>query len=221
MAAAAIPLILTGLSGLAGFFGNKAKKQEQTSTTNSSQQTNQNFTGTSTPNLSSNQQQLSDLFTSGAINKYLKGTDMSGITAGGLKQINQGADMKQIALRNSLASRGLSYSPYAGVVSAAQDSSRIGDSVNFLDQIPMLQRQLQSDDLGDLIKSFGALPTATTTSGTSSGTTTGTSTQKGTGLVGGSPWAGALEGAGSALALPGAGGSNLASIMKSLFGFGK
>lgn len=156
MAAFAIPLITAGLSAVSGLFGAKPKKTITDSTQDSS----------TNPNFSPLQNSLMQMFTSGAMSRYQKGTDLGGYTAGGLRTINNHAGVQDLATRNILASRGLSYSPAAATSQIQNENSRLGQSSDFLNSIPLLQRQLQGQDLDSLIKAFASIPTGTTSHGT-------------------------------------------------------
>ncbi len=198
MASLAIPLITSGISALAGLFGNKSKPIQQTNTST----TQQNF--------SPLQQSLMDMFSKGAIDRYQQGTDLGGYTAGGLRQINQTADLRKLATQNILGARGQSFSPSAGVADIQGENSRLSDSSNFLNSIPLLQHQMQGADLDQLIRAFSSIPGSSTT------------TQKGTGLVGGNPLAGTLSGLGAGLNAPYTNndGSIVTNIAKLFGGFG-
>lgn len=214
--------ILPIISGLAGLFGGKPKTQEQTNTSTTNGTTSGAFNSTNTPLLSDNQTNLSNSFVNGLINRYRnEPVDLSGYTAGGLRDINTGSDLKQKVMANTLASRGLSYSPYAAAASQAPESDRVSQQTQFLDQIPLLKRSLQSQDFDQMIKGFSALPTSTNTQGTQSGTTQSTTDQHGTQISPNNMIGGALSGFGSGLAAPTGqqgGGSNLDNILKHLFG---
>lgn len=208
--------ILSGITGLAGLFG--GGQQQKTTTQGTTSQTGtSNTNNTTTPNLSPIQQQLVNMFTQGAQNLYNQGpTDLSGYTAGGLQQINNSSNIANKTLSNTLAARGLSYSPAAANALTANESNRVNQSASFLQQIPLLQRQLQQQNIQGLTSAFQALPTAVTSTGSGTTNTTGTTNQ--TQTVNGNPIAGGLSGLGSGIAatLPdwtklfggGGGGSN-------------
>lgn len=183
MAAFAAPLIGMGISALTGLFGNK---KPQSTTTDS--------TSTSTPNLDPQQMFLKNMIGNEAVNNYRNGPgDLNAYTAGGLQDINKGADFKSKAASNILASRGLSFSP-SGVQNVINpEADRLQQSSSFLSQIPLLKRQFQQQNLQQMMGAFGIMPTATTS--TSHSTSTGPPAN---------PVAGTLSGAGQGLfaALP-------------------
>jgi len=129
-----------------------------------------------------------------SINQYRDGPgDLSGYTAGGLQEINKGADLKSKTASNILASRGLSFSPSSVQNLINPEADRLQQSSSFLSQIPLLKRQFQQQNLQQMMQAFGIMPKATTT----------TSTQTQTGNPA-NPVAGTLSGAGQGLfaALP-------------------
>lgn len=205
MAAIAIPLIGSAISGLAGLFGGQQQPTQKVSGTTSS---------TITPNLSPIQISLMNMFTNGLQSRYQQGTDLSGYTAQGLRTINQQGNLQDQATKNILAARGQSFSPAATTADIQNSNSRLAQSSSFLNSIPLLQRQLQGEDLNNLISGFKALPTGQTTQGTLNQTSTQT--------VPGGGIAGLLSGLGAGLFSPtGSGGSSgISSILGGLFGGG-
>ncbi len=187
MAAFIAPLI----GGLAGLFGGGKQQKTQTSGTISNTGTGTfNQQGTSTGsttgqhqdvfgsqtqnvhNLSPFQQMLAQRFTSGAGKLADQAADMSGYTAGGLQGINQGANANTNVINNMLASRGLSFSPAAATAQTQNLANTQNQQSQFLQQVPLLQRQLQSQANTGLEQAFSTLPvdTTQTTAGGSSGT---------------------------------------------------
>jgi hypothetical protein len=211
--AAAAPLIGSGISALAGLFGGK-KQNETQQNQSTTQNYNNNSTATSTPNLNPFQQQLSQLFTQGAIDQYQKGTNLAPYTQQGLQQIQGQGTANNKMLSNILAQRGLSFSP-AAATGLTQNAINSGNQMSsFLSGVPLLQRQLQTQSLEGLMNAFRTMPIGMTQTGTSSGTSTGTST--GTGTQSGNPAAGFFGGLGAGLFAPnqsGGSGSNLSGIL--------
>jgi hypothetical protein len=192
MAAFALPLVGAGISALTGLFGNKKPQQSTIDQTQSV-----------TPNLDPQQQFLQNLIGNTAANQVKNGPgDLSAYEAGGLQNINQAANLKSKTAANILASRGLSFSP-SGVQNLINpEADRLNQSSQFLSQIPLLQRQFQQQDLGQLMNAFGIMPKGSTS--ITKGTTTGTPAN---------PTAGLLSGAGQGIfaALP---------YLKGMFGGG-
>lgn len=83
------------------------------------------------------------------ITKRLSGgpADMSGYTAGGISDINRTFDLTKQASDNSLTARGLATSPVAGVVDTNRNNARAGAITRFQNSVPLLQRELQTQDL--------------------------------------------------------------------------
>ncbi len=213
--ALAAPLIGMGISALSGLFGGK-KQNEINTTQNTSQKFNTTNTSTNTPNLNPFQQQLSQLFTQGAIDQYKQGTNLAPYTSQGLQQIaGQGAANNKI-ISNILAQRGLSYSPAAATGLTQNAINTGGQMTSFLSGIPLLRRELERGNLDQLMKAFAVQPIGSTTSGTSSGESSGTST--GVNTQSGNPTAGFFGGLGAGMFAPNSGSSNLSSIIDSIWG---
>lgn len=185
MAAAAFPLVISGISALQGLLGGRKKTatQNQNSVTNSSQ--TQNVDLYNNPILSDEAASGYGAGINALINQLQRGTDLTGYKAAGLRTLNKQAEMKQKLLQRTLAQRGLSYSPAGAAIEARNADANAGEQFDFLNSIPMLQRQLQSEDATRLVQAASAMPvgnrqTGTTTStGTSTTNSTGTATQPG------------------------------------------
>jgi len=258
MAAFIAPLI----GGLAGLFGGGKQQKTQTSgTIGNTQQGTFNQTGTTTGsttgtnqqqfgsqtvnqhNLSPFQQMLAQRFTSGAGKLADQAADLTGYTAGGLQDINSGANANNLIQQRMLESRGLAFSPAAATAETQNLANTQNKRSQFLQQVPLLQRQLQERANTGLEQAFSTLPVDTTSttaggsSGTSSGTSTGTTeqsgstsqsgtqTQQGTNLVSGNPMGGLFSGLGAGLLGPNSSGTgsnfgDIASILQRLFGGG-
>ncbi len=177
MAGLAIPLVLSGVSALAGLFGNREKKTttDQTSNTNTSNNATQNVDLSNTPQYTPEMAAYRDQILNALRNRLVGSTDLSGYTTSGMQQINQGADLRRKALENILASRGLSNSPSAANAVGRTESGRIGEQVNFMNSIPLLQRQLQGEDLNQFGQFFSSLPVGTRQTGTTTLASTGQS----------------------------------------------
>jgi len=131
-----LPLITSGLSFAGGLFGNKSKQ-------------------TTTPNYGPLQGLIQDL-----IRRRLQGSqDMSGYTAQGMQNVNHTYDLIGQSQANDLTARGLGTSPVAGAVDATRQNARGGAIANFQNSVPLLQRQLQGDDLGLAGSLFGGRTT--------------------------------------------------------------
>ena len=206
----------SAIGGLAGLFGGGKQQKTQTSGTITNSGT-QNQTGTfgtsgqqtgfSSPNLSPLQQALIQQFTGTASNLNRQAADLSGYKAQGLSDINDTSNAASQALRNNLATRGLSFSPTAANAETQQRIGLAGQQSQFLNSLPLLQRQLQQQSLQQLMNAFQVIPTGTTTGGTTSqsgttnetGTSNSTQTQQGTNLVSGNQMGGLFSGLGGGL----------------------
>ena len=191
-------MILPLLSGLAGLFG--GGQQQETSGTQSTTGT-QNTSSSTTPNLSPIQQNLINQFTTGAENQYNQGTNLQPYTASGLQQIGATGQSNMQNIGSTLAQKGLQYSPAAGNAYTQNAINTGNQQSQFLNQIPLLQRQMQQQNIQGLESAFQIQPTATS----STGTTNSSSTTNQQGTVSGNPTAGLFGGlaAGTAAVLPG------------------
>ncbi len=74
--------------------------------------------------------------------------DLSGYGASGIQNINHAYDVARQSSDNNLTARGLGTSPVAGAVDQSRENARIGQVAGFQNSLPMLQRDLQAQDLG-------------------------------------------------------------------------
>lgn len=209
---AAIPLITAGISGLAGLFGGQPKTKTTTSDTTQNSSGSFNQSGSTNPILNTNANDLMNYFTNDAVNRYNKGpVDLSGYTAGGLQQINEAGDLKQKILQNMLASKGQQFSPASVYPQQQQQSDRINQSTQFMETIPLLQKQFQDQNFQNLLSSFGAIPKGSATDASGTSTQTGTSSTKGTSTDPGNSTGGLFSGIGSILPFLNFGGNKKSS----------
>lgn len=191
----AVPIV----SGLAGLFAGNATKNTSGTTSGTVSQSG-TTSNTITPNLSPLQQQLANLFTSQTANMANNDTNLEGYKSAGLQTINQSGNAASTALKNSLASRGLSFSPAAANAETQNTLNTINQGQQFLNQIPLLQRQLQQQNIQGEESAFGALPTGVTSSGSNSGTQTTNASQNTNVSTPGGGIAGLFGGIGAGLA---------------------
>ena len=99
------------------------------------------------------------------------------------------------------------------------ETNRLNTISDVSNSIPLLQRQMESDDLSSLMQAFGILPTGQASSGNQLQDFTNTTSQRGTQLIPGNMTAGALSGLGQGLFAPinAQGGTSLDMILKQLF----
>lgn len=218
MASAAVPIVSSLISslipGLAGLFGGKPKPTTTTTDSSSTQHGNTNFDSLNKPILSDLQQGLANPFVNALINRYREGApDLSAFTAGGLRDINTSADARNKITANINASRGLSYSPYASTQQAAGEDSRLAQQNQFMQQIPLLRRQFEDQNIQGLIQGFGVLPTASQQIGSQNSYQTGSSHGTQVGIPPNQSIPGALSGFGAGL-----GASGFFPQLSSLFG---
>ncbi len=216
MASAAIPIIASILPGLAGLFGGgKQQEIQSNSTTNTNQ--NQNYSGqsSSNPNLNPFQAQLAALFSGGAADLFKSSSNLAPYSTQGLQTIQSQGRQNSKAIANNLAQRGLSFSPAAATPLAANTVNTGNQMSSFLQGIPLLQRQLQTQGLDELMKAFSVQPFGTTQNQSGQSQSQGTSTMNGTNVQSGNPAAGFFSGLGSGLFAPNStgSGSNLSDII--------
>lgn len=205
-----IPLIISGLSALAGALGSRkgaqTSTQNQSSTSSSSynDEASQDVNLATMPEMDATQQFYRDYILKSLMDRYKSSTDLTGYTTAGLQNINTGAAAQRNALSQILASRGLSYSPAATSAMGRIESGRIGEQVGFLNQIPLLQRQFGNEDINNLANFFRTLPTGQRQTGTTTqrrfGTSGGTSTGTGVNQPAGNVLGGLFSGLGTGLA---------------------
>lgn len=209
MPAILVPAIMAGISALSSYLANRKKKEqesEQQQQTNSTQNTLLNNTTDSTPTYDPLQLQMRNFLINTMFNRTnpnaLHGL-VNNYIGQGTNEINQSAGANEIALKNALAARGLSYSPVAGQALAQGQSNRIGQITGLNIQAPLLEDQLQQQRLTDFGTFMRGLPTGTHNVGTSVGTTTTTGNANTQGSItdpNRNPWAGALGAASQTLA---------------------
>jgi len=192
MAAFAAPLVISGISALGGLLGNRDKNVQSSSTTDH----NNTVTGSSTPTLDPYNQQLRDTLIDYYRRSLDDDTDLSGYKANGLATITSAGKARTNMIKNSLASRGLSFSPQAALAPAMSESARIGDSAQFINTVPMLAQQLKQQRLNDAANFQRGLPVGTSTVGTDTGRTQ----MAGTNVQPGNPAGGAVGNLGLTLA---------------------
>jgi hypothetical protein len=163
---------LGGVGGLiSGFAGTKT-----TSSTNQTTSSNATTSGSSstTPNMSTLQQMLSNLFGAGAMNNYNENVNLQPYINSGLQNINSGTSAASQQIAAQLASRGLSSSPYAATAEMQPQLQAQQEQSQLLNSIPLLQQQLNLQNLSGVESAFTPLPTGTTSAGTGTSTSSGT-----------------------------------------------
>ncbi len=194
MPSAAVPLALSGISALAGLFGNKNDSNRSTI----NQTTNNQASSSSTPQLDWETNDLKRALIARYKDSILRsdsGEDLSGYEAQGLNTINRSSDLRTNSIRNSLAARGLSYSPIAALAPAFSDAARYSDTGSFRASLPLLQRQLREKTLSEAGSFFSRIPYGSSSQVDSSQHTDANNT----GVQQGNPVGGGLEGLAASL----------------------
>lgn len=161
------------LAGAIGsYFSNKAgKKQKQTST----QTTTSANTATSAPTVTPEYSPLQKMLIDRATASLQRPAALPrGYEEQGIRGINRTYDLAEQSLGNNLTARGLGGSPIAGAAEGRLSGGRASDIVQFQGTLPLLERQMQQEDLASAMNmlNFG-IGRSTTGSNTGSGTTAG------------------------------------------------
>ena len=127
---AALPYIATGLGGLGGLLSGRSKTQYP----------KQN------PAYAPMEGALAQLLR----DRLYSQTPLEGYEATGLGQINNVYDLVRQRNQNNLTRRGLSTSPIAANVDVTSEASRGSEIAAFQNQLPLLQRSLQDQDIGNM-----------------------------------------------------------------------
>lgn len=161
MSAWILPAILGGATLLGSLFGSKTKKQESSSGMEES---------TSTPEYDPALWGARNTLLESYLDRLKGGQGwMTGYTGQSLRKINQAGDIKSKILSGILSARGLGSSPVAANLMGGLESERLGQQVDFLNQVPLLERQMQGEDMGALANYIASLPKGSKTSRTYSG----------------------------------------------------
>lgn len=131
--------------------------------------TAQQTAGTAVPLLGPEAQALMGQLTQ----KYmgLTAPSLTGYGAGQTANINAQADAQRNALQSILASRGLATSPVAATAQAGIEQNRANQITAMQQQLPLLQHQMNLQNLAGAAGFFGAMPKGQATTGTTTGTT--------------------------------------------------
>jgi hypothetical protein len=84
-----------------------------------------------------------------------------GLKASGVQNINRAFSPIEQTLRNSLTARGLSTSPVAGLAEGNLQIARGASIADFLNQVPMIERDLRNQDFSQVANFVNAQPVTT------------------------------------------------------------
>ncbi len=198
-----LPLLLMGLLGAAGAFPqNYEKSGTADTTTDTTGKTTLDTLSNFLTNLTQQQAGTTGVMPTLSPETYylmhqlmgryqgMAAPSLTGYEAQQTGNINQLANTQQQALNNILAARGLSTSPVAATAQAGVEQNRLNQIANVKQSLPLLQNQLNLQNLAGASAFFSAIPkgTLTTTNqqvtgqttGQQTGSQTGTSQQTGT-----------------------------------------
>lgn len=196
----AIPLAISGISALSGWLGGRKKTSTQTGSSTSNLNSTDSYDQSNMPMLTPEAMQAYSALMPSLLNRVNQDPNLSGYSASGLRSIGQAGDTARGRITQMLAQKGLGSSPAAAALFARQGDSQAAEEANFRNSIPLLSRQMQGQDLDQLLRAASALPTGMRQTGTT--TRTGTNVTNTTGSVTdpGNPWGGLATGFGQGLA---------------------
>lgn len=170
--------LITGLAGAAGAFPTPG--HSATSGTSDTK-----FGSVSNPILSAGNTALLNQLTNQYQHLASTGSNLAPYQQQQEQGINQNSQMAQRASQEALAARGLSNSPVAGTVAANQEGSRIGQITQLQQSVPLLQQQLQTQNMNAASGFAASIPHGTSTTGEQTGAqNSNTSTSQGGGAGG-------------------------------------
>ena len=138
----------------------------------SKQTTKQDFTRKQTPTELPEWQGLGDLLRSTITQRMQNPGDfLRGYEESGLQNINRTFDVLRRGQENQLTARGLAGSPVAAGSDLRFDLGRGSQIADFQSRIPLLERDIQNQDIGLGMSLFGQRPIGQTSSGQSSSET--------------------------------------------------
>lgn len=108
-------------------------------------------TSTSMPTLSPEYKTLSDLLRGRAEQRFMQSMDTSGLAANGIQNINEAFSGINQATQNNLTARGLANSPVAATALTNVETARGGNIAQYLNNLPILQRQLEGQDFNNAL----------------------------------------------------------------------
>lgn len=169
MATAAIGAVLGGAGLLSGLLGPKPQKQATVQNSSTTQNTSSSGSGSSQPLYDDTQLAARDDIFRRLLGRLNTDPSMAGYSAEGLQNINNTSDARQQVLQGILSARGIN-GPQAAYAMGNQESNRLSQQTQFLNQIPLLRDELQRRNLTDYTNFFRSLPVGNTYNTNQSGT---------------------------------------------------
>ncbi len=108
-------------------------------------------TSTSTPTIAPGYQSLAQLLQQRAMQRLNTDTNLSGFQSTGLENIGQSFRNAQTGLNANLTARGLATSPVAAAAQARLGVAQAGQNAQFMNTIPLIQRQFQNEDMANAL----------------------------------------------------------------------
>jgi hypothetical protein len=168
--ALAIPISLGIGSLLASLFGRGGKK----TTSEASQQGTSNLTTTQA--VAPQYQEMQDLMIQNLMKRMQSPVPIAGYEASGLDAINKTWEAANLRSQNALSARGLLDSPIASLSNEQSNAARAGEQAAWINKMPLLQREMQMDDLKTTLAAIAGAPRTSQQWGTTSGTQTAAGT---------------------------------------------
>lgn len=168
MASFAIPIgisIASLISGMLGAGGKKTTGTQQGSSTQTTAQTLEPKYG-----------EMQDLMIQNLIDRMQSPVPIAGYEASGLDAINKTWGAAAQRNQNELSARGLLESPIASLSNEQLNASRAGEQAAWINKMPLLQREMQLQDLQATLAALSSAPRTSQQWGSTSGSTTGTQT---------------------------------------------
>jgi hypothetical protein len=186
MAAAFIPFLLMGASALGGALNSKPKVTKTTQDTKSS------ATGTTMPTYDEAQLDVRNFLLRELMGGVENTPDFEkNYTAGGIANINRGADRTANQIRQAMIGRGLGRTSAGLSPEIANENARFGQLSQFQNSVPLQMEELRRNRMKDFAGFFSSLPVGSTQNQSSTSSSQGTQTSPGT-----NPLAGGLSGLG-------------------------
>lgn len=126
-------------------------------------------TQSASPTYDPQSQKLRDLVYGQVTQRLNTPVDMAGYGASGVSGINKTFGLAKQTSDNNLSARGLATSPVAANVDATRETGRATAVSNFRNSLPLLQRQLQTEDLTQASNLFASGRGGTSTLDTGGG----------------------------------------------------
>jgi hypothetical protein len=182
-----VPAIIAGASALSQYLANRKKKteQEQSNATGTTQTlfgtTSSQTTPTFDPFTEAFRKKLGSLYTNRMYEDPSRLVDS--ILTRNLQGLNKGSEIARRIASNTMAARGLGFSPATGAVLSGMESERVGKGIDILGQRDLMIEDLIKSRLAEASNFFQMQPVGSSTTGQTSQTGTQIGEQTSTGTL--------------------------------------